>query len=300
MIDPSLRAVLRSRYTIRRFFLTFGLFLGADLLLLISATAGLSPGWLRDSATIFLGTFAATLAVFLVTYAFYIFVTPPGLRNATVIPLGEAEIAEEIIDLPAHAADYWFWGRSGSYFRAEILPRLDNLARTERKHVHVRVLIPDPDRDGNSSLYKHIRQGLGEKADDNTLKANVIATIMAVAKAASRNPYLRADIALCATVPVIRYDMSNAGALLTRDAKELPAILVNSNNPYFEMFRDAVESEFAQSRRLSWDAGKILVDDDGALTEASLTGVVGMPKYTDETIAIVRELLASGKHRYVR
>jgi hypothetical protein len=110
-------------------------------------------------------------------------VTSPELRNAEGIPLRDVEISEQIIDLPAAASDYWFWGRSASYFRTAILPRLGDLARRERKHIRVRIVLPDPDRGGNGALYKQLKRGLGEQADDPTLAANVIATIITGAAA---------------------------------------------------------------------------------------------------------------------
>ncbi|WP_046865159.1 hypothetical protein [Microvirga massiliensis] len=300
MIDPSLRAVLRSRYTILRFFALFGILLGVLLLLLLVITTYVPAGsTLRESAANFLGNFAATVAVFIVTYLFYVLITPPGLRDAEVVPLRDVEIGDGIINLPANASDYWFWGRSGSYFRSVVLPRLDNLARRERRHVRIRLVMPDPDQGTNSILYKRLKQGLGEAADDNTLPANVLATISAVVLACSRNPYLKAEIGLCPSVPVLRYDLSNSGALITRDAKKLPAILTNSGNPYFEMFRDAVENELAQSRKVTWDlvpAGPSEVTD--ALDDKVLTMIKGLPSHDATIVDAARHLLGSKANRY--
>lgn len=298
MIDPSLRAVLRSRYTIRRFFSVFGLILVVLLLLVFMVTAYVPSGPLREGSTTFLGNFAATVAVFIVIYAFYLLVTPPGLRDAEVIPLRDVEIGEKIIDLPAAASDYWFWGRSGSYFRTAVLPRLDDLARRERKHIRMRVVVPDPDREGNGALYKNLKRGLGEEADDTTLSANVIATIVAIVTACSRNPYLRADVGLCATVPVLRYDLSSSGALITRDAKKLPAILTNSGNPYFEMFKDAVENELGQAKTVRWDGSAFDSSGGDVLSPKILAAIEGLPNADAPVLETARELLRSRSTRY--
>jgi hypothetical protein len=148
MIDPSVRAVLRSRYSIRRFFIFFGILLFILLLLLWLITTYSPPNAFREASTNFLGNFAATVAIFLCTYGFYVFITSPELRNAEVIPLRNVEISDGIIDLPANASDYWFWGRTGSYFRTAVLPRLDSLARSERRRIRIRIVVPDPDREG--------------------------------------------------------------------------------------------------------------------------------------------------------
>ncbi|MEY2536521.1 MAG: hypothetical protein QOG67_261 [Verrucomicrobiota bacterium] len=300
MIDPSIRAFLRSKYSIRKFFAVFGLLL-AVLLVLLVVTAVAPDGWLRDAGLSFLGNFAATVAIFLVTYLFYVLITPPGLRDAELIPLRDVEISDEIVDLPAKASDYWFWGRSGSYFRVAVLYRLAESARAERRHIHIRVLLPRPDLPGNAARYKEIKRSLGEEADDDTLAANVIATVVSVVSAASRNPYLKADVALCPTVPVIRYDMSTTAGLITRDAKDLPAILINAGNPYFEMFRDAVENELAQSQKVTWDGAAAAAIPTHELVSAEfLRTITGLPTASQRAIAAAEELLADPTHRYAR
>lgn len=297
MIDPSLRAVLRSRYTIRRFFISFSALFIVLALILLVISAYAPAGTFRDASTNFLGNFTANVAIFLCTYAFYVFITSPELRNAEVIPLRSVEIGEEIIDLPAAASDYWFWGRTGSYFRKAVLPRLDRLAHEERKRIRIRVVIPDPDRDGNSQLYMHFKRGLGEKASEHTLSANVVFTIAQLVSTSMRNPYLAIEIGLCPTVPVLRYDLSNSGALVTRDAKTLPALLTNSGNPFFEMFKDAVENELAQCKRISWDeqAGNVPEDE---LDRAFLSSINGLPTINDDILEMMGNLRSEGEHRY--
>jgi hypothetical protein len=301
MIDPSVKAVLTSRYSIRAFFFSFGGLLVLLLLSLIIISAGTSAGWFRDAATNFLGNFSATVAIFLVTYGFFVFVTPPGLRNAEVVPLSNAEIADGILDLRAGASDYWFWGRSGSHFRSVVLPWLDEVSRNERRHIRLRIVLPDPDKDENAQLYMNIRRGLGEKADVMTLGANVLATIGSVAHACGRNPFLKAEVGLCQSVPTIRYDLSDTGALITRDAKHLPALLVNSGNAYFDMFKDAVENELAQSRKVTWNTAEIA--DEGPeepLSDRVLAAITGGPRLSTDLIEFARSVQKAGTHRYAR
>jgi hypothetical protein len=298
VIDPSIKAVLRSRYTIRRFFMFYGLILVVSFALLSLAAALPTGSSIRELSATFFSHFAATVAILIVTYAFYVFVTPPGLRDAEVIPLRSGEIAEEIADLRTTASDYWFWGRSGSYFRSAVLPRLDEAARKDRRHVNLHVLVPDP-VSKNSVLYASMRRGLGEEADEHTLAANVLATVFATVTAAACNPYLHARIGLCATVPVLRYDLSSTGALITRDARSLPAVLVNSGNPYFEMFRDAIENELTQSRPLTWDPAASVFHQAGDVSiEDALSAIDGLSCGDQAALSTAKTLLASKAHRY--
>jgi hypothetical protein len=300
MIDPSVRAVLRSRYTIRRFFWLFGAMLALALALLgllIETLNASSP--FRAAGTEFLGHFAADDAVFLLVYCFYLRLTPPGLRDAQVLPLRSGEIADGIVDLPVGATDYWFSGRSGSYFRSVVLPKLDKAARTERRHITIRVVLPDPLNGANAHRYALMKRGLGEEANEHTLGANVVATVIATVRAAVQNPYLHATIAFSPTVPVLRYDISNVGALLSRDAISLPALLVNAHNPYFDMFRDAVENDLAQSRPITWESSSPALSDGADVSvEAALVAIDGLAGLDQPVKAAAEALLAAKTHRY--
>ena len=298
VIDPSVRAVLRSRYTIRHFFSVYSLILIGVVVALLALTCLDPNSTLRTVFTNLLSSFGATVAIVLVTYTFYVWVTPPGMRNAEVLPLRSGEIADGIVDLRTDTSEYWFWGRSGTYFRAAVLPKLDELAQEQRKHITVKLVIPDP-TPANSSRYACMRRGLRESADERTLPANVLATVIAIILASSRNPYLHARIGLCPTVPVLRYDISTSGALITRDARGLPAILVNSSNPYFEMFRDAVENELAQSREIKWQSDALSLRQDGKLTiQQVLSAIDGLPDFDQDVIDQAEQLLHSREHRY--
>ncbi len=300
MIDSSTVATLRSPYTKRRFFAIYGAILAFLLILLLVLTASLEAGSaLRDASTNFLGNFAATVAIFLVTYGFFLFITPSSLRNAKVLPLRSAEITDELFNLVNDTSDYWFWGRSGSYFRAKVLPRLTEIARRERKHIKVSIVLPDPYGPGNAHRYATMKTSLGEGADENTLAANVVATIVTAVDASIRNPYLNVHIGLCATVPVLRYDLATSGGLITRDARSLPAILVNAGNPYFDMFRDAVENELAQSSKVTWEDRSISSDQSGEVSVADALKVVsGLTVNDPDIIQAASLLLASKTHRY--
>ena len=300
MIDPSIKAFLRSRYSIRKFFTYFGALL-LLLLLVLFLVAAAPPALWRSAGISFFSNFAAAVAIFMATYGFYVLVTPPGLRNADIVPLRDVEIGKEIVDLPDGTSDYWFWGRSGSYFRTAVLPRLAELSRNERKHVKLRIVMPNPAVNSNNIHYKHIKHGLGERASDETLSANVVATIVSVVSACSRNTYLSAEIGLCGRVPVIRYDLSSNGALITRDAKHLPALLINSGNPYFEMFRDAVENELRQSLQITWDAAVTgEVPTDQLLSPQILTSIQHLPVLKADGRAEAEQLLRANTDRYAR
>ena len=300
MFDPTISAVLRSNYTSRRFFLLYGLVLLATLLALWMTYSSLPAGaLLREVLVQVLGNFAATVGIVICTYTFYLYVTPPGLRNANIIPLMSAEISDEIVNMSDDATDYWFLGRSGSYFRAKVLPKLEAAALKDHRHISVRIVLPNFDAQTNRITYLKIKQSLGEPARETTLAANVVATIAAAVVASARNNYLTIRIGLSATVPVLRHDISSKAALLTRDAKGLPAVLVNAGNPYFEMFRDVVENELAQSIEITWDRQAAPFFNAGTVSlQDILSAVHGLPPIDDTILAEAEPLLTAKPHRY--
>lgn len=204
-------------------------------------------------STVFASLFSG-LVVVIVTYLYYISITPPELRNAEIIPLRSAEIAEQVVNLVTDVDYYWFLGRSGSYFRAQVLPELDNIAREKRRHIGLVAVLPNPNMQENRQFYRDVRRQLKEEADEDTLLVHILATIIAIIALSSNNRYLQTRIGLCRSVPVLRYDVSTAGALITRDAPSLPAILCAGGNPYHDTFVDAVENEYAQSAVVAWNA----------------------------------------------
>jgi hypothetical protein len=179
------------------------------------------------------------------------------------------------------------------------LPSLNALAERERRHVVVRIVVPDYSKPGSAAWYANIRRGLSEAADEHTLAANVVATVATAIGAAARNPCLHVQIGLCASVPVIRYDISSIGALITRDAPSLPAILVNAGNPYFETFRDAVENELGQAKKVTWDeTAPVLRGGEQIPLKEMLSAITGLPPIDPAVIQRAEELIRKPEHRY--
>ena len=301
MIDPSVRTVLQSRYAIREFFSIYSALLIGIILLLIVITEHGVGNKIAEALSNFLGNFAATVAIFIITYGFFIYVTPVELRNAVLIPLGDGEIAKEILNLQQKVSDYWFWGRSGSYFRSIVLKELDASSLKDRRHIKIRIVLPDPDIEANRLHYMKIKRSLNEPADKDTLSAHVLATIWSAVMLDIRNPFLNVDIALSRSVPVIRYDVSSVGGLMTRDARNLPAILVNSANPIFEMFKDAVENELSQGRNIDWDESDFPdLAHVGVISDVHLARIQNVPRFSPQVVESANEILQKQEHRYAR
>lgn len=298
IIEPSVAGVLGSRYTRRRFFLISSV--AIVLLIVVDGLSAhfLSVGALREALIAVFSAAAANLATIMLIYGVWLWVTPNAMRHVGLLEVRSREIRERIEQLAAGADEYWFLGRSGRYFRAVVLPTLSSAAQRDRRRIHIRIVLPNPDHERNTQLYCHMMLGLQEEATENTLHTNVLATIVSAVHASRLNPYLRIDIALSASVPVLRYDISNGGALVTRDAKHLPAIYADGGSQFHEMFRDAVENEFSQGKSVFWNAAFHITGSAVDSTELILAHTTGLPTHSEGLIGEVTAELQAGAHRY--
>jgi hypothetical protein len=139
-------------------------------------------------------------------------------------------------------------------------------------------------------------QGLGEQADRHTLPAAVVATVLDAAKRAVENPYLEVEIGMAPTLPVVRFDVSDNGAVITSDAKSLPGIFCGPASPYREMFRSIIDNELRQSTRITWEPDLDVTDISNATDLARAFG--GLPTVDDEVLARAKDMIGHPRHRY--
>ena len=240
--------------------------------------------------------FQQLLVVLMVVYGVWVWATPRELRNAQVSALRGGAIPEFMDVLVSGASEYWSMGRSGSYFRATVLPRLDKDARETRRAARVRVVLPDPCSGDNAPAYALMLNTLNEDADSKTLPAAVTATILEAARRAVENPYLEVEIGIAPSLPVVRLDVSNNGCLVTRDARALPGIFCGPGNPYFEMFKSMVDNELRQSKRITWKGNINVAQLVDAADLASAFN--GLPAIDNEVLARAKDVIEHPEHRY--
>jgi hypothetical protein len=295
MIEPSVEAVLKSPYSIRAFYLVFSGVCAICVLGLVLFAALTPQGWLQTSAIALLSTLASSVAVIMMIYGVWIFVTPASIRNAVIRILPRFEISIVADALSDATNNYWFLGRGGSYFRSYVLPKLDRLSQRDRRHITLRVVLPNPKVARSAEIYKDMLVSLGEDADEHSLLRNVAATVLAIALRTTTNPYLVAKISLIPTLPVLRFDISDQGALITRDARDLPAIFCSGSNPCHQAFLDAVENELRQGT--SVDCQHVYENTIQTNTDFDRC-ILGMSLGESVTVRELVEIIKLGRHRY--
>ena len=241
-------ADLTSTYARRRFFCGF-IFLIFCCLGLVHINSGLTI----DIIVSILIEIIAGAAIILAFYALYIYFIGDTIGDSEVGVLRPQDIRGKIRALPLDTRSYMFWGRSGSFFRAYPLLKLDKQARKNKHNIRIEVLLPDPGESRLVNAYRDILKSLGEDDSENPLLPNVIATCMACAIVAANNKHLEIRVRLSRFLPGFRLDLSDNGAVLTQDDKKKSAMFFASRSEFYEMFRSTMLSECEVSREVNWN-----------------------------------------------
>jgi len=246
---------LTSRYARNRFFAGF-MVLVVGCLLIIPVTDALHdwPTVKEVSRSILVQVVSSSLVI-LAFYSLYMWLIGPNTAAREVSVARPQDISERMKALPLDVHHYVFWGRSGSFFRAYPLLKLDEEARDKKRNIVVDVLLPDPQDDRLVASYRDILVVLGEEPGNNPLLPNVLATCMACAILSANNKHLEIRIHLSSFLPGFRVDLSDNGAILTQDDKRKPALFFQYGSDFYDMFLSTVMNEKAVSRKVVWDGG---------------------------------------------
>ena len=246
---------LTSSYVRKRFF--WGVLgLVAVLALVLLALATYVPAtWPTVSeviATVITDVISGAVIIFL-AYLLYVYFIGVGSPATEVTVTRPQDIQARVMALPLDTSRYFFWGRSGAFFRGETLRKLDEEARKHNRSISVEVLLPDPNDSRLVESYREICVSLGEDERQNPLLPNVLATSMVCATLAGNNRLLEVRLFLSHFLPGFRLDLSDNGAILTQDDKTKPALWIESGTESYEMFRNTMLNERRVSREVTWD-----------------------------------------------
>lgn len=208
------------------------------------------PDFLRSVSS---NLFSVSLTV-LIVYGAYIYFILEDIERPEIETLRPGDISDEIKDLPEDTAFYFLWARSATYFRAETLIRLSEIARKDRRTIDVTILLPDPQVEKLSEVYEGMVSMLGESDGKDKLFKNAVATSAACALAAANNRNLKVKVCLSSFLPSFRVDMSDQGAILTEDDKSLYGLKFSRQSQFFEMFRSMMICELGLSQEVNLNA----------------------------------------------
>lgn len=224
-------------------------------LLIIPITDALQ-GWptVKEVSRSTLIQIVSSSLIILAFYSMYMWFIGPNAAIREVSVTRPQDISERVKMLPVDVRHYMLWGRSGSYFRAYSLLKLDEEARDKKRNIVVDVLLPDPQDSRLVGSYRDILKVLGEEPGDNPLLPQVLATCTACAILAANNKHLEIRIHFSSFLPGFRIDLSDNGAILTQDDKRKSALFFEYGSEFYDMFRSTVMNEKAVSQQVIWDS----------------------------------------------
>lgn len=207
-----------------------------------------------------------------------------------------------ISSLPIGAQEYMFWGRSGSFFRADQLRKMNSESEKGKKDILIKVVLPDPNNQKLVHLYGRMMNSIGENTGTYDLLSHVIATCIAGAIYESQNRRLKLEIFISNILPTYRIDLSNNGLILTQDDKKKSAIFFDADTEFYDLFRSNVLTECEMSKKLDWDKSIFEgLDILQPCLRSCHVHTFGL-EFDDETVNVllpkIKNLIQSQSHKY--
>jgi hypothetical protein len=242
----------------------------------------------------------AALSCILVFYVLYVYLIGPNLPVRDIAVIRPIDIQPRLKDLPNLAKQYVLWGRSGSYFRAEPLRRIDADSRREKRTTDIQVLLPNPKDQKLVESYNEILGSLGEDKAQNSLVTNVLATCIACAIVNSNNKYVCIKVYLSNFLPAFRLDLADSGAIVTQDDQLKSALFFSAGSEFYEMFHTTVRNEIFVSEEVSIDSEmfKGCSLDEPRCNDEMIKHFDFPLEITDTVLEEVNNKVARRRHRY--
>lgn len=255
-----------------RLFVSYGLMLLALFALLTLARAHwftLDKYWEGLVDKLSAGVVLAGIALF-----WYWLIAPRASFNENLEIVEAWNIQSKLTASLKDTKSYWFRGRSARWFRAKALPKLSDAARHDQTARQVNLILPDPMNTEVLKAYADHRNSLPDAETDrwtpNRIRNEILATLLVAGKAAAGNSRLSIRVFLVPDFSVVRYDLSDAGLMMTREDKRWPGWFSGSHSRFYASIKEDLRiiSERGQEIDLGkpkWPAKKLVVTDLSAL-----------------------------------
>jgi len=193
----------------------------------------------------------STLLTVGLTGAFIVLLVPRDVREAKIVTVHPRDLASELQASVTTSREYFFKGRSGRHFRSIILPLIESGSRASSATRLIWLLLPDPSDLRLMASYVQFRNAAAfrGRADDWTewgIQREVLAALIALAAKARINPHLEIHIGLTKSFSIIRTNLTDTEAILTRDDPKLPAFKAMRGTVFYESQREDIQLSIRQ------------------------------------------------------
>ncbi|WP_124627289.1 hypothetical protein [Burkholderia cepacia] len=210
--------------------------------------AGLAWSELLDKFVISLTT-TVFLAIFLH------FATPKDSpQKETVGSLSANEINDFLINASKISNSWYFKGSTASFVRTSVMPTFASRCATDRQKRYIEVLILNPDNTDICAAYARYKTDTSGTLNPTTwttedVRAQLLCTIYK--SIYFRSIWLTIDVVLLNGFSVLRTDMSDGAAILTKEDKSAPAIRFDRNSPFYNFYQSDIALCEVQGRKLN-------------------------------------------------
>lgn len=190
------------------------------------------------------------------------------------------KIGPALLGALTHTTFWRFKGGTGTYLRAETLPRL--ALSKERVVPRVWIEIIDPSNrnccktyaDYRTKIRAHTTQNENEIWSHERVRIEGYATIIAALWYAS-NFNMMIQIALSSTVSTFRYDMSDDFVIITNEERDSTALRAEEGSNFYDRFEAELDLSFNQARYVDLAKSKLPVYFDGSDVHHALCELLG-------------------------
>jgi hypothetical protein len=193
---------------------------------------------------------------------------------------------------------WWFSGGLGRYNRAVVLPELAERARRTNSRRSVVLLTLDPDHPSVCRTYARMRQGRrtgrGEDWSEESVRMEVLATVLAAHWCAANEPMLEVEVRFKSTCALTRLEVADSAAIRTSEDPKDSAIIYPVNSPFFALMEEDFRLERDQARLFIPQTVVPLASEPAALrTWLSSAGITSATHLSAEQFGTLIEMATS-------
>ncbi len=237
---------------------------------------------------------AASLAVALVVDWFI----PPATKTETMGVVEPNLIRETLQKALERTGEWSYRGHSGRHFRSVTLPKLAQDAKARSVGIQISLQILNPTNLMVCQKYADYRRSLSSAEHDaewtaQRARKELIATIISAYAWKARVPSLDIKIALIDTLSLFRVDLSSRLALVTKEAKQEPALRFNEGTAFYAAYREDLRFTFEQATPLP-KVGFVPLEQVDKDNTKQLLGTLGF-EALDLSEAEIQDILSTAK-----
>lgn len=220
--------------------------------------------------------------------------------------LNGVEVRRELEEARRRTDHWWFKGGTGTYLRAVTLPQCVQNAERDQRHLRIQVEIIAPTNEALCDYYARFRHarpdGTGEPWSRERARHESYATILAACWYMQRYTILHIEVALSATVPTFRWDLSSSCVIMTQELNG-PHVMFKAPSPHYHLYTRELDSSFKQARRIPLElATDVHLSNEPTVAEARcLFRALGLelpPSMDDDAVADVVQRALHARNPY--